>query len=366
MKANETVIENTVHHLMDEIVSNQVKTVGSKVKKSFVHYDTKGTYAIITGRCFLVLLENGDVWEYPITYHHDTNEGDGYYECGIEHKVSESSEHIKAIKPQRWKRFVASINITDNAKLWVLFLVIIIISCSAFVVVFWLVKNLKWWTLLVIGGYLAIVALMEWMSKVIPGNFWKIIKTIVSIPSYFAYLVVSLAQPFITIAGTYFCIGMFAFGVPVLILYGVSNVGLWSLRPETIAFIVLALGSVLCSNYAVTKWIIRHSPLKNWGNHTYEGHREQLAFYLAHPSNMVFLLYLVYFVVLAVSGYMLIQSDGYLLSESFDLAILKAFLVFIAYTNMKVKAKETEIDSKELLMRITGLFEHDKIYDNER
>ena len=58
---------------------------------------------------------------------------------------------------------------------------------------------------------------------------------------------------------------------------------------------------------------------------------------------------------------MLIQNEGYLISESFDMAILKAFLVFIAYTNMKVKAKETEIDAKELLEHISGLFEHDKL-----
>ena len=153
---------------------------------------------------------------------------------------------------------------------------------------------------------------------------------------------------------------MFSFCVPAVILVGLSSVGWWTLKPETIAFIVLALGSVLCSTYSVTKWIIRHSPLKNWGNHIYEGHREQLALYLAHPSNMVFILYLIYFVLLAISGYTLIQNGTYLISESYDMAILKAFLVFIAYTNMKVKAKETEVDAMELLQRISGLFEHDK------
>ena len=76
--------------------------------------------------------------------------------------------------------------------------------------------------------------------------------------------------------------------------------------------------------------------------------------------NMVFLLYLIYFVVLAVSGYRLIQYNAYLLSESIDAAIIKAFLVFIAYTNMRVKGKDTEIEAKELLQRICGLFVHDR------
>ena len=125
-------------------------------------------------------------------------------------------------------------------------------------------------------------------------------------------------------------------------------------------FIALAIGSVLCVTHPMTKWIIRCSPLKNWGNHEYDRHREQLAYYLVHPSNMEFLLYLIYFVLLAVSGYKLIQCDGSMLSESIDTAVLKVFLVFIAYTNMRVKGKETKIEAKELLQKISGLFVHDR------
>ena len=124
--------------------------------------------------------------------------------------------------------------------------------------------------------------------------------------------------------------------------------------------VVFALGSILTSNYSVTKNIIRHTPLKNWGNHTYESHRENLAFYLAHPSNMTFLMYFIYFVYLTISGYQFIQNEGYIISNEFDMSILKAFLVYIAFTNMRTKAKETEIKEKELLQRIAGLFEHDK------
>lgn len=360
LKANEDVIEKSVHDLMDNVVSKDAEAVGTKVKKSYVHYDIKGTYAIIKGRCFLVLLENGDVWEYPLTYHHATDEKDGYYECGTEYEVSDNLEHIRAIKPQRWKQFVAKLNISEKSKLWLLVFIIVTIGGLAFAGVFWLVMELKWWSLLVVGGYVAIETSVGWMTKAFPGRAISVFKHVVDIPFYFVCLVVSLTQPFITIVGTYFFIGMFVFGVPAIVLVGVSKMGWLTLRPETIAFIVLALGSVLCSTYAVAKWIIRHTPLKNWGNHTYEGYREQLAFYLAHPSNMVFMLYLIYFVLLAVSGYMLIQNGQYLISERYDLAILKAFLVFIAYTNMKVKAKETEVDAKELLHRISELFEHDK------
>ena len=74
-KANKTIIEKTTHEMMDDIVCADAKTAATQVAKSFVYYDTKGTYGIITGMCLLVLLKNGIVWEYPITYHKSNTYG---------------------------------------------------------------------------------------------------------------------------------------------------------------------------------------------------------------------------------------------------------------------------------------------------
>ena len=361
LKANEAVIEKTLHELMDERVENDANTTGTEVVKSFVHYDTKGTYAIITGRCFLVLLKNGVVWEYPIVYHKPTDKRDGYYECKKSYVVSENPEHIKAIQPKRWKRILAKFKLSDKAKLWLLILYIIIIGGISFAGSLWLVAKLKWWALLFIGVYYAFYETIEWAGRSFPGKVINTIKSVASLPLLFIYFLVALVQPFLTIVGTYFFVVLFAFGVPVIILTILSIVGWWSLQPETIAFLVIALGSMLCSSHSVTKTIIRNSPLKNWGNHTYESHRENLAFYLVHPSNMVFLIYLLYFVFLTISGYQLIQNGWYLISEEFDMSTLKAFLVYIAYNNMRTKAKATELDAKELLRRMSGLFVHDKL-----
>lgn len=360
LKANEAVIEMTVHELMDEIVESDAINAGTKVSKSFVHYDIKGTYAIITGRCFLVLLKNGTVWEYPITYNKPTVEKEGYYECKQSFVISENQDHIRTMQPKRWSRFFALLKISDNTKLWLLIFAIVFIGGLTFAVTYWLILRLKWWTIGLVGGYIALYETVKWIGKVLPGKAINIIMSVVSVPMTFVYHLVALVHPFITIVGTYFFVVLFAFGVPAIILTIVSIIGWLELKPETITFIVIAWGSMLSSNHSITKGIIRNSPLKNWGNHTYESHREQLAFYMVNPSNMVFIVYLVYFVFLAVSGYLLIQYGRYLISESFDLAILKAFLVYIAYTNMRTKAKETEVEAKELFEKISGLFEHDK------
>ncbi len=361
MKRNEAYIEKTVHEIMDSIVAKDAAVGRTEVVKSQVHYDTRGTYAIITGRCFLVLLKNGEVWEYNIEYHKPTEYEDGYYECFVNHNISENEEHIRAINPRYWSIFVSKFKMSDKTKVWLMMLAIVVIGGFAFAFSFWLVNKLKWWSLLLIGGYLAIYIFTEWITNKFGGKVLHIIERIISVPFIIVYIMVWIVQPFITIVGTYFFVVLFAFGVPAVVLTFMSRVEWCIIKPETITFFVLALGSILCAHfYRATKWMIRQSPLRDWGNHRYEFFREELAVYLIHPSNVVFLLYFAYFVVLTLSGYMQIEKSAYLISETFDDAILKAFLVFIAFTNMRNKAKDTEIDAKKLLGRILGLFEHDK------
>lgn len=361
LKRNEAVIEQTVHELMDSVVAKDAAAKGTEVVKSKVHYDTKGTYAIITGRCFLVLLKNDEVWEYPIEYHKPTDGEDGYYECFVNHEVSKNEEHIRTINPRWWSRFVSRFKLSDKALLWLMMLAIVVIGGLAFAFSYWLVMTLKWWTLVVVGGYLVIYSLTEWITKRVGGKALTVIERVVSAPIVVVYLLVGMIQPFITIVGTYFFVMLFAFGVPAIVLTFLSTIGWWVMKPETIVFIVLALGSILCAHsYRTTKWMVHQTPLRDWGNHRYESFREELAVYLIHPSNVIFLLYLAYFVVLALSGFMQIEKGGYLISETFDAAMLKAFLVFIAFTNMRSKSREAEMDAKQLLKKTMGLFEHDK------
>lgn len=360
LKANERVIGDTVHHIMDTTATHEAAAVNASVIKSFVHYDTKGTYGIITAICFLVLLDNGEVWEYPITRHKEKEEGASYFECGKDHIVSSNEQHIKAIKPKFSGHLLSWAKLPDQVRLGILIFAIFIVGGLAFVGVYWLIFRFKWWTLVVVGAYFTLYSITEWIYSKSQVSFIRVIRRIVSIPFFLLYAFVGIIHPFITIAGTYFFVSVFAFGFPAAVLMLFTKSFGWELRPETIAFIVVSAGSILCANsYAATKWMIHQSPLRNWGNHNYEFNRESLAVYLIHPDNMVFLLYLLYFLFLAVSGYLQIQKEVYLLSETLDAAILKAFLVFIAFTNMRSKAKKVKMDASGILRGILGLFVHD-------
>ena len=247
-----------------------------------------------------------------------------------------------------------------QTKMRLLLLALLLVGGVVFGLLCWMLFKLQWWTILVMIVFAAWFPLAGWVSGHSKGKIMKIISNVISAPLVIIYLAIGVTKPFITIIGTYFFVAMYGFGVPTLLLHGMNHVFNFGLLPETIGFIAIAVGSILCANsYSVTKKIIRWSPLGNRGEHRYEGYRERLAYYLIQPSNVVYILYLVYFLLIATTGFIQIEYDSCLISDGYDVAILKAFLVFIAFTNMKTKAQSSDLETQELLKRTMGLFVHD-------
>lgn len=358
--SNESIIANVVYEMMDKAVDEDVKAVGAKVVRRLVNHESKGTYGIVEKSCLLVLLDNEEVWEYPLIYHKSDKDG-AYFECERNHVVSENQKYIRRINPKRLRRLIGSFKLSEKARLGLLLVVILVVGGLSFAGFCWVIENLKWSLLLAFGGYVGAYSLTEWLHSRFPSKFLNVIRIVISVPFGIVYLLFHAGLPFVTIVGTYFFVALFAFGVPAIMLIGLSHLDWFVLKPETIAFIVFTMGSILCSNsYRTTKWMIHQTPLRDWGNHSYESYREALAVYLIHPSNVIFFLYLIYLVFLSISGFLQIEYEKHLISKEFDAAILKAFLVFIAFTNMRTKSKEVEVDAKELFLRTLKLFVHDR------
>ena len=240
--------------------------------------------------------------------------------------------------------------LSDKTKMWLLIAAILAVGGFFWGLFAWCLFKLRWWTIPVILAAFALTFFSGWLSKKCSKGTSKILSKIISAPVTIFYFILGITQPCITIVGTYLFVGVFTFGILGLALVGLSNVCDWGLLPETICFLVLSGGSILCAtSYRITRWIIQHSPLRDWKEHKYESYREQLAIYLIQPSNVVFLLYVAYFIFLVITGYLQIQNNSFFISEGYDAAVLKAFLVFIAYTNMRTKRKEADLDAKELL-----------------
>lgn len=353
---DEAIIAKTVLQIMDDSVEEDVKAVGAKVDKRLVVHDTKGTYGIVEASCLLVLLDNGVVWEYPLVCHR-TEDGDEYFECERIYVISDNQKHISKINPNKRGYF----KLTEKTRLGLVLTAMLIVGALVFAGGILFFVHFKWQYLLVLFGYIGVYFLMKWLESKIADRAQNIVKHIREIQFFAVYLLVQSITPAITIVGTYLFVAVVAFGVPAAILIGLSLLGLLTLKVETVIFIVVAIGSILCSHsYKITKKIIHSTPLRDWGNHTYESYREQLAIYLIHPSNVIFLLYLIYFLFLVISGYLQIEKGGYLITQGVDAAILKAFLVFIAFTNMRVKARDAKLNVRELYQRTMKLFVHDE------
>ena len=251
--------------------------------------------------------------------------------------------------------------LSERFKFGVLILSILAVGGLFFSIFCLLLYKLQWWFILIMLGSFSWGAFSNWLDKRSKGKVMRMVSGLVSAPVILCFFLMAITQPFITIIGSYFFVFLFAFGFPAFLLIGITHLCGLGILPETIAFLVIAGGTIMCTNfYSLTQGMIKRTPLRNMDNHRYEGYRERLAFYVIHPSNVIFLLYFLYFIFLFVTGFMQIQYNGTLLPGGFDAAVLKAFLVFIAFTNMRTKAKDTELDSKVLLKQTMGLFVFDK------
>lgn len=365
LKSNDAIVAKVIHEIMDDVVNEDAKSINLNIVKSLVNHDSKGTYGIVEASCLLVLLDNEEVWEYPIIYHKPNKHNAAYFECERKYIVSKNQEHIRIINPKRRKHFINNFKFSEKTILGLLLTAILVVGGLIFVGICWLFVgffvDFRWWPLLIFAGYGFVYSLTKYLYSKWHNKFTDFMMSAMSVPLEIICFLVNIISPFITIVGTYSSVFLLAFGVPTVILVSLSHIGWLVLKPETIVFIVFAIGSILCSSsYKTTKWMIHYTPLRDWGNHTYESYREALAIYLIHPSNVIFLLYLIYFAFLAISGFLQIENGRYLVSSKLDTAILKAFLVFIAFTNMRAKAKTTEVNIKDLFQRTLKLFVHDK------
>ena len=137
-----------------------------------------------------------------------------------------------------------------------------------------------------------------------------------------------------------------------------SSIFLFSvnLSMETSVFIVLTLGSIIGTyGERYIQWMFKKGPFRNWENHKYEEFQEELALYVVQKSNIIFFIYFSYLLYLFISNFILIQYNKPLITVAIDNAVLKSFLVFLAFSNMINKSKEVDMEAKSLLGKIIRL-----------
>lgn len=180
VKNNEIIVVKTIHEIMDNIVNEDAKAVRRTVIRTLVNHDTKGTYGIVEASCLLVLLDNGEVWEYPIIYHKHNNQ-DTYFECERTHIVSNNQNHIHRINPQKWKRFINRLKLSEKTCLGLLLTTILVVGFLILVGFYWIMENYIWQSLLIFVGYLFLYSLIGWIYLKWPVKILNAIRFSMSI-----------------------------------------------------------------------------------------------------------------------------------------------------------------------------------------
>ena len=209
------------------------------------------------------------------------------------------------------KHLLSNVGVSKNILFAIVLFAIILIGGIAFSILSLMIINVYCW-IGTLGCFIAYKSLM-WLSMKYNGDLLVNIRYLIEFSLNILSFLIDIINPFLTIVGTYLFVTLFAFGIPSIILECLNILGVLVLKPETIIFLVFVSGSILCStSYKTSKWIIRHSPLRNWGEHHYESYREELAIYLIHPKNITFLLYLIYFSLLGISSFLQLETSSYL------------------------------------------------------
>ena len=135
---------------------------------------------------------------------------------------------------------------------------------------------------------------------------------------------------------------------------------------QTILFISLSVGAIISAYYS--------KPLFGWlsrvltaNGHRYEKYFQEIVEYVYQPSNIQFVIYLLYFIYLIVSTVHQLQTEGVpLFGNGWDLAVLESFLVFIAFSNMKKRRVGASFSFSELFRMMWGMWTtHDDVKEDE-
>ena len=356
LKYNEKVEEYMMNKNVSLRLHNDIKELGKDIyeKKRKFYKETKGTYGVVTGTYMLVLLSNNDILEYELKYHTSKdNQKSTYCEFIKTPQKCSNPNRRKVIETKSYVNWLSDIKLSNRT---IIFLIIFGILLFGFSIIsfigylymkFGIMKSLCLFIIYIIT-YLILQRIINYRKN----KILIFIKDVLSIPFLLAFFI----NPIVIIFLSYLLLIVYSIIPPIIIV--LSSIFLFSvnLSIETSIFIVLALSSIIGA-YAgkYIQWMIKKSSLRNWGNHKYEEFQEELALYVTHKSNIIFFIYFVYLLYLFVSNFILIQYNRPLISVDIDNAVLKSFLVFLAFSNMINKSKEVDMKAEALLGRMLRL-----------
>lgn len=178
------------------------------------------------------------------------------------------------------------------------------------------------------------------------------------------WLLMQLVFPTLLLLVGFMFIILLPFALINLALKALSTIV--AINLQTILFISLSVGAIISAYYSkpLFGWLSR---VLTTNGHRYEKYFQEMVEYVYQPSNIQFVIYLLYFIYLIVSTVHQLQTEGVpLFGNGWDLAVLESFLVFIAFSNMKKRRVGASFSFSELFRMMWGMWTtHDDVKEDE-
>lgn len=177
------------------------------------------------------------------------------------------------------------------------------------------------------------------------GNF---IRIILSIP-FIVLGITKLVMPFLTIFVALCFMLAYSF-FPVFVVCRLVEAAGYNILIEGKLFLFLTIPLIIathCSDW-IRGRILRKTPFRE-NDHHYHLFMRELVRFVYTKGNLNFIVYSSYFLFLFISTFKNIQCGEALLSADLDMIVAKAFLVYIACTNMLDRKKSSNLESGALL-----------------
>lgn len=185
------------------------------------------------------------------------------------------------------------------------------------------------------------------------NKFFKIFIFVLSTPIAALILLLKLLGPFMIISMGFIMYLFCSISMQVVIIYIIN--GIKEIPIEMTTFILFSSSSIIAVAFHqnILNFINKYHPAVQKGYLVEQNKKVvDLIKYLFNINNVRFVIYLLYFIFIIVFSIKTLDNRTVLNNEIIDYAVMQAFLVFLAFDNIRINSKEVKILASKLLEKL--------------
>ncbi len=250
----------------------------------------------------------------------------------------------------------ASNRMTTETRVKILISLVLVIGLAVFGSIVFLFSKWPIWSVVGVAG----LSLFWTLGLIVPTPKNKTARKLYKLLYYpWAALTIlfRISKPTVGIMGAY----LFAFAVsmmPTLLIFGMYAIICGIPDPALCVFLAVATSTILLSNHtnlikrALKKFFVWHV----WNENDAQKEFVKIGEYVLQPGNVHFVVSLLYVVFLVFYALQSIIKYTPILPPILCDAILKAFLVYVAYSTMMKRYDEQEISTEGMAREILAMY----------